>query len=439
MAEMSGDFQNTFRPVGEQLEQHPDSLGMYGRSPDMHQRERSPGNHPQKPRSPRRRSRSPRWRERSPRRRSRSPFGRDRERDRERDRGRGRERDRDRDRERDRDRDRDRARNRDREWHKDRDSDRERGKESDRESERRNDGVPVPKKETLSVCSTTIWVGHLAKTVAKENLQELFEANQLAVSSIDMVPPRGCAYCVLVNRLDASKVLVTLKNARIQGNSLKLAWAPGKGVKGKEYKEYFDADRGVAFIPWSKLGTSVDLEALSEGGWIDPQTLPPGLQKPVVQEGSEAGNTDTSNTKDEKDLGTMSQEELMKLAAAQADSEGKGPEQGMLSALPSGAVVNTPGQLPQIPLAGPHIFPGHHPMIPPPMIIQPPPFHGTPIIFCLRNRKYPRISSGDRSNRAFPNPGKAGTGRDGLKGIATSLLATDLYFLPLLSADNPFV
>ena len=95
--------------------------------------------------------------------------------------------------------------------------------------------------------------------------------------------------------------------------------------------------------------------------------------------GSEAGNTDTSNTKDEKDLGTMSQEELMKLAAAQADSEGKGPEQGMLSALPSGAVVNTPGQLPQIPLTGPHIFPGHHPMIPPPMIIQPPPFHGTPI------------------------------------------------------------
>ena len=66
---------------------------------------------------------------------------------------------------------------------------------------------------------------------------------------------------------------------------LQLAWAPGKGVKGKEYKEYFDADRGVAFIPWSKLGTSVDLEALSEGGWIDPQTLPPGLQKPVVQEG----------------------------------------------------------------------------------------------------------------------------------------------------------
>ena len=29
MAEMSGDFQNTFRPVGEQLEQHPESLGQF--------------------------------------------------------------------------------------------------------------------------------------------------------------------------------------------------------------------------------------------------------------------------------------------------------------------------------------------------------------------------------------------------------------------------
>ena len=36
------------------------------------------------------------------------------------------------------------------------------------------------------VCSTTIWVGHLAKTVMKENLMEMFEANQLAVSSIDV-------------------------------------------------------------------------------------------------------------------------------------------------------------------------------------------------------------------------------------------------------------
>ena len=37
-----------------------------------------------------------------------------------------------------------------------------------------------------------------------------------------MVPPRGCAYVVMMNRRDASKVLVTLKNERIHGNSLKV-------------------------------------------------------------------------------------------------------------------------------------------------------------------------------------------------------------------------
>lgn len=66
---------------------------------------------------------------------------------------------------------------------------------------------------------------------------------------------------------------------------LQLAWAAGKGVKGKEYKEYFDAEQGVAFIPWSKLGSGVDLQALGEGSWIDSETLPPGLQNSVVKEG----------------------------------------------------------------------------------------------------------------------------------------------------------
>ncbi|KAJ7385686.1 RPR [Desmophyllum pertusum] len=160
MGEVQGEFQNTFRPVGEP-DRHPDPAGSFGRrSPDLHPRERSPGGHYHKSRSPRRRSRSPRWRDRSPRRRS-----RERERDRDRDRGRNRERDRDRDRDRDPDRDREK----------------ERGRGSDREAEKRSDWLPRPKKETLSVCSTTIWVGHLAKTVMKENLLEMFEAHRLTV------------------------------------------------------------------------------------------------------------------------------------------------------------------------------------------------------------------------------------------------------------------
>ena len=45
--------------------------------------------------------------------------------------------------------------------------------------------------------------------------------NELFVC-LQMVPPRGRAYVVMVHRRDASKVLVTLKNARIHGNSLKV-------------------------------------------------------------------------------------------------------------------------------------------------------------------------------------------------------------------------
>lgn len=56
-------------------------------------------------------------------------------------------------------------------------------------------------------------------------------------------------------------------------------------MKGREYKEHFDTEQGVAYIPWSKLGSAVDLQALCDGGWIDPETLPPGVQN-TVKEGT---------------------------------------------------------------------------------------------------------------------------------------------------------
>lgn len=37
-----------------------------------------------------------------------------------------------------------------------------------------------------------------------------------------MVPPRGCAYVVMGHRQDASRVLVSLKNARIHSNLIKV-------------------------------------------------------------------------------------------------------------------------------------------------------------------------------------------------------------------------
>lgn len=59
-----------------------------------------------------------------------------------------------------------------------------------------------------------------------------------------------------------------------------MAWAPGKGVKGKEWKDYWEVELGVSYIPWNKLLniTDQDLELLEEGGMIDEDTLPPNLK-----------------------------------------------------------------------------------------------------------------------------------------------------------------
>lgn len=81
--------------------------------------------------------------------------------------------------------------------------------------------------------------------------------------------------------------------------------------------------------------------------------------------GSEAGSADTNTIKDDKDLGNMSQEELMKLAAAQAATDEKSTEQPQ--------AVNAIGQAPpHVRPPGPHMFPGHPPLIPPPMLMQHP-------------------------------------------------------------------
>lgn len=57
-----------------------------------------------------------------------------------------------------------------------------------------------------------------------------------------------------------------------------MAWAPGKGMKGKDFKDYWEVDVGASYIPYGKLKDDVDLEALEEGGMIDEDTIPEHLQ-----------------------------------------------------------------------------------------------------------------------------------------------------------------
>lgn len=136
----------------------------------------------------------------------------------------------------------------------------------------------MPKKITFflffpKVCTTTLWVGHLSKLVQQEELSDTF-GKYGDIVSIDMIIPRGCAFIVMHRRQDAFKAMNGLKNVKMQGRVITISWAAGKGVKSKEWKDYWDLDLGVSYIPWEKIARDVDLEALEEGGMFDEDSMP---------------------------------------------------------------------------------------------------------------------------------------------------------------------
>lgn len=71
---------------------------------------------------------------------------------------------------------------------------------------------------------------------------------------------------------------------------LQLAWAPGKGVKGKDLKDYWEGDLGVSYIPWSKLKPDIDLEMLEDGGMIDEDTMPAWMKAKVAEMSNKTTN-----------------------------------------------------------------------------------------------------------------------------------------------------
>lgn len=69
------------------------------------------------------------------------------------------------------------------------------------------------------VCSTTLWVGHLSKLVQEQDLSDTFgEFGDIV--SIDLIPPRGCAFLCMNRRQDADRALHRLKNTKIQGKAI---------------------------------------------------------------------------------------------------------------------------------------------------------------------------------------------------------------------------
>ncbi|KAJ3640855.1 hypothetical protein Zmor_027391 [Zophobas morio] len=208
-------------------------------------------------------------------------------------RSRSRERSRDR-RDRDRRSRRSRSRSRSRRHRsRSRDRNKTKEKESEKDKERKKRGLPTIKKENLSVCSTTLWVGHLSKLVHQEDLSNTFgEFGDIV--SIDLIPPRGCAFIVMHRRQDAARCLTKLKNHLLHGKAITLAWAPGKGVKGKDLKDYWEGDLGVSYIPWHKLKPDIDLEMLEDGGMIDEDTMPAWMKAKIAASSTNKSATVTN-------------------------------------------------------------------------------------------------------------------------------------------------
>ncbi|CAO1403760.1 unnamed protein product [Diamesa serratosioi] len=165
---------------------------------------------------------------------------------------------------------------------RDRLKEKEREKEREVEKERRRKGLPEIKKEHLSVCSTTLWVGHLSKLVQQEELSDNF-GKFGDIVSIDMIPPRGCAYIVMNRRQDAYKAIGSLKSHKMQGRAITLSWAAGKGVKSKEWKDYFDQALGCSYVPFTKLNQSTNFESMEEGGMFDDDTMPSWMKEKLKQ------------------------------------------------------------------------------------------------------------------------------------------------------------
>ena len=82
--------------------------------------------------------------------------------------------------------------------------------------------------------------------------------------SIDLIPPRGCAFVCMNRRMDANRALKNLNKFRLHGKQITLAWAPGKGMKDKQWKDYWDLDLGCSYIPTEKVTTQVRKFKLEE-------------------------------------------------------------------------------------------------------------------------------------------------------------------------------
>lgn len=138
-----------------------------------------------------------------------------------------------------------------------------------------------------------MWIGHLSKLTQQEELSDIF-TKYGDIVSIDMIHPRGCAFLVMHRRQDAYKAIDALNGYKLHGRVISISWAAGKGVKSKEWKDYWDLELGVSYIPWEKLDENTDFEQLEDGGMFDEDTMPQWM-KDKLKNQSQKKDTNDAN------------------------------------------------------------------------------------------------------------------------------------------------
>ncbi|XP_051868740.1 SR-related and CTD-associated factor 8 isoform X3 [Pristis pectinata] len=248
----------------------------------------------------------------------------------------------------------------------------------EREKERQKKGLPPVRSKTLSVCSTTLWVGQVDKKATQQDITNLFEEFG-QIESINMIPPRGCAYVCMVHRQDAFRALQKLSTGSFKMGSkiIKIAWALNKGVK-PEYKQFWDVDLGVTYIPWEKLKLD-DLEGFSEGGMIDQETVNNEWEsrnsESVKENVPQAATTDNTQPTSEGETFTQPVT-ILPVQQKQMDDIKFIPQMPVTPTVSAIGMV----QPPAFPVSMPIPPPGFNPAIPPPPFLrhsfnpsQPPP------------------------------------------------------------------
>lgn len=197
----------------------------------------------------------------------------------------------------------------------------------------------------------------------QEELSDTF-AKYGDIISIDMIIPRGCAFLVMNRRQDAYKAMSSLKNYKLQGRPIMISWAAGKGVKGKEWKDYWDLDTGISYIPFNKLNNSTDFESLEEGGMFDEDSMPSWLKEKL------------KSSAQKKDVMPMNPGQIFQMnMPGRVDTTQPPPSGQMMPGMPMvppfamGPVTRL---MAPMGLMGPNLVPGLSIGVPPPpMMLQP--------------------------------------------------------------------